>query len=213
MIQYFDDGETACFNGLSFRRDKKTGYYLSSQPIDGKRKRLHVYVWEYYKGAIPKGYQVHHIDFNKANNELDNLALLDAKVHAALHGNAWSDERKNKRREVLQKCAMPKAKEWHGSDEGIEWHKRHYEEIKDKLHIKTEFKCAKCGKMFIASNNGHNRFCSNACKSAYRRESGVDNETRQCECCGKAFITSRFSKAKTCSRRCAVQMRKNKGDS
>lgn len=38
MVQYVDDGDLACFDGLSFRRDKKTGYFLNAKT----HKRLHV---------------------------------------------------------------------------------------------------------------------------------------------------------------------------
>lgn len=44
MVQYFENGDLAFFNGVYFRRDKKTGYFLSSTK---PRKRLHVYVWEF----------------------------------------------------------------------------------------------------------------------------------------------------------------------
>lgn len=35
--------------------------------------------------AIPKGWCVHHIDGNKINNELHNLALLTVSAHTRLH--------------------------------------------------------------------------------------------------------------------------------
>ena len=46
MIEYHDD--IAEIDGISFRKDKKSGYYLSSKAIQGKRKRLHIYIWEKY---------------------------------------------------------------------------------------------------------------------------------------------------------------------
>ena len=54
------------FNGKMFTRDEDTGYYLcSSKSADGSRKRMHVYVWEYYNGFVPSGYHVHHKDEDK----------------------------------------------------------------------------------------------------------------------------------------------------
>ena len=80
MVQYVDDGDLACFDGLSFRRDKRTGYFLNAKT----HKRLHVYVWEYYNGSeVPKGYHVHHKDFNKGNNEIENLVLMSAALEIA----------------------------------------------------------------------------------------------------------------------------------
>ena len=46
MIEYHDD--IAEIDGISFRKDKKSGYYLSSKAIHGKRTRLHIYIWEKY---------------------------------------------------------------------------------------------------------------------------------------------------------------------
>lgn len=48
------------------------------------------------------------------------------------------------------------------------------------------------------------KFCSNNCKSAYRRKSGVDNEERICKICGEIFITNKYSKAKVCSKKCSA---------
>lgn len=208
MIQFYDDGDLACFDGLSFRRDKRTGYFLNAKT----HKRLHVYVWEYYNGVVPKGYHVHHNDFDKNNNEIGNLTLMKAGEHIKLHCNSWSDERLEAQRQMLKEKAVPKASEWHGSILGKEWHKKHYEQTKDKLHAKGMFVCQNCGKEFEAENTGNNKFCSNKCKSAYRRKSGADNEIRICEICGKEFTTNKYSKAKTCSKKCSQKLRWNKKD-
>lgn len=210
MIQYFDDGDLACFDGLSFRKDKRTGYYLNAKT----HKRLHVYVWEYYNGVIPKGYQVHHVDLDKSNNEIENLALLSAKEHAKLHGSFLTDEQKAKMAENLLKNAIPKAAEWHGSEAGKAWHKAHYEQMKDRLHEKKIFTCENCGKQFEAVNNGQNHYCSNNCKSAARRKSGIDNEKRKCVICGNEFEANKYSSKMCCSRSCMYEMkRRNKNAS
>ena len=208
-IQYVDDGDVAIFDNLSFRRDKRTGYFLNAKT----HKRLHVYVWEYFNGSIPNGYHIHHKDFNKNNNELENLTLLTATEHQKLHGKSWSKERYERQAKILKEKAIPKATEWHKSEDGREWHKQHYEKNKNKLHEKMEFICLNCGNTFIAEKKGNNKFCSNNCKSAYRRKSGVDNEKRKCEVCGEEFTANKYSKAKTCSRRCSNKMRWNKENS
>lgn len=52
MVEYQENGDLAIINEYKFRRDKKTGYYLSTRLIGKKRKRLHIYVWELINGAI-----------------------------------------------------------------------------------------------------------------------------------------------------------------
>jgi hypothetical protein len=65
-------------------------------------------------------------------------------------------------------------------------------------------KCKHCGKIFEGEIK--TKFCSNACKSAWRREQGIDNETRICICCSKEFITNKYTKVKTCSKSCSSKI-------
>jgi HNH endonuclease len=46
-------------------------------------------------------------------------------------------------------------------------------------------------------------FCSNACKSAWRRASGLDDEKRICVRCGGTFTVNRYAKQDHCSYQCA----------
>ena len=52
---------------------------------NGKTKMLHVLVWEENFGEIPDGYQVHHKNGNKTDNQISNLMLVDALTHKRLH--------------------------------------------------------------------------------------------------------------------------------
>ncbi len=192
------------YKGLKFTRDEETGYYLNST----NRIRLHRYVWECANGKIPKGYDIHHIDQDKSNNNLENLELMDKARHLSLHGREKGN--KNVKSGWLDKI-RPMTKKWHASEEGRKWHREHFENTKDKLFQEKEFVCEQCGKKYTSINNGSNRFCSNACKSAWRRASGIDDEERECIICGKSFKVNKYSKAKCCSRKCAAQFReKNK---
>lgn len=188
------------FNGLIFTRDEKTGYYLNSTI----RQRLHRYVWEFYNGTIPSGYHIHHKDFNRSNNDISNLQLLPAKEHGRLHAEAnIADEKLHVwKKRNLARNARPKASEWHKSEEGREWHKKHFEQSRSKILIERDFVCEYCEKPF-KSTQTESRFCSNKCKSAFRRKSGIDNETRTCAVCGKPFTINKYAKADTCSRECA----------
>lgn len=200
MIEYVDGGDLAIFNGYSFRRDKKTGYFLSAKLISGKRKRLHVYVWEFHNGEIPNGYHVHHIDGNKNNNEIENLQLLTATEHCKEHWKDCSEEKLEKLRKNLIENAIPKAKEWHKSEEGREWHSEHGK-LAYANRQPTKYNCTFCGKEFETTrrfSEGKTHFCSNNCKSAYRRKMGYDDIKRSCAKCGGTFIVNKYSKRKYC---------------
>ena len=185
------------FNNIKFTRDDKTGYYLNSTI----HKRLHRYVWEYYNGEIPKGYEIHHIDMDRDNNDISNLQLLSRSEHRKIHADLLTDEQREWRRNNMNIVARPKAREWHKSVSGKEWHRQHYEKNKDNLHKKYDLVCIMCGKSFIGEYGG--KFCSNACKSAYRRSCGADLVDAVCIVCGNEFKTNKYRKSKTCSRSCA----------
>jgi hypothetical protein len=53
------------------------------------------------------------------------------------------------------------------------------------------------------SNASTSRFCSNKCKSRWRRRSGLDDVERICEYCGKAFKVNKYKPTKYCSSLCA----------
>lgn len=53
--------------------------------VGGKQRLEHVLVWEQFNGPVPVGFQVHHRDGQKLNNELSNLELVDALTHKRLH--------------------------------------------------------------------------------------------------------------------------------
>jgi hypothetical protein len=210
MVEYDENKKYAYFNNMKFTRDEITGYYLSSKATkNNKRQRLHVYVWEYYKGEVPLGYEVHHKDENKNNNEPDNFEILISIKHRKLHANEikYDDKRLEKMKIILREKAQPKAKEWHASQDGRDWHKRHYYEMKDKLYIKVKTICNVCSKEFLSPGRETDKFCSNKCKSAFRRKSGVDNEERNCVICGKIFTIGKYLKGKTCSIECGRKSR------
>ncbi len=195
-VQYFD--------GKHFTRDDKTGYYLNSTI----RERMHRYVWKFYNGEIPKGYEIHHIDENKSNNNIENLMILSVSEHKTEHmSHSKKLGAKNVESGHLENI-RELTKEWHKSQEGKEWHMKHYERTKDKLHEMAVFNCESCGKDFEAEKTGNNRFCSNKCKSAWRRKSGVDDIEKECPVCGRIFKVNRYSKTRSCSRQCGAILRK-----
>lgn len=186
-------------DGIKFYRTAQ-GYYSSA-----KSKRLHVYIWEKANGAVPDGYDIHHIDHDKDNNSLENLECIPRKKHHADHMRERDIEQM---RENLDKNVRPLASKWHGSEEGRAWHKDLYQRsLADKWGETITRNCDVCGKPYETSvlTRGHSRFCSNNCKSAWRRKQGLDLEERICIICGKPFMTNKYLKAKTCGRECGTE--------
>lgn len=194
-IIYSDNGKRAYFNGMWFTRDDHTGYYLNSTT----RTRLHRAVYEAVHGKIPDGAHIHHKDGNKGNNMPENLALLDGIEHIRLHGEMLTDEQREQRRRQLSDKARPVAAKWHGSKTGIKWHSEHAKKV-NAFGKRTEKVCVHCGRAFCGTVNS--QYCSNACKSAARRASCVDNVPRICAYCGGTFYVNRYAKQECCSKSC-----------
>lgn len=185
------------FKGIKFTRDERTGYYLSTTKVkNGKRQRMHVYVWEYFFGSVPAGCHVHHLDGNRANNIIENLAVLPGIEHVTYHAKKHAQEDPEQIKSSLE-AAKEQAKKWHKSEAGKLWHKAQYEKTKEKLHAKKQYVCQWCGASFESSKSGA-KFCCNNCRSAFRRASGVDNEKRMCVKCGNIFSVNKYIKQDKC---------------
>lgn len=129
-------------------------------------KKLHRAVWESAFGAIPPKCHIHHADNNPENNSLANLECLPAREHLS--------ERGQTNPAGVSDLARERAKEWHKSDAGRLWHKRHAERSKGWLKWKREPKdCPICGNTFdaLVRDSGNSQvYCGNNCKAtAYRR--------------------------------------------
>lgn len=188
------------YYGIKWYPDRK-GYWLGT--VKGKPVRLHRYVWEKYNGKIPKGYHVHHIDHNPDNNDIANLQLLSSQEHLSMHGNDESNIAKARKNVLIY--ANPAAAKWHASSKGHTWHVEHYQKtLADKWNEKITKTCEICGKTFETSilMKDKSRFCSNACKSQYRRNMKFDDVTKNCVICGKPFQTNQYSPGKYCSSDC-----------
>ena len=87
---------------------------------------LHQEIWKDQHGEIPEGSHIHHKDGNPSNNSIDNLECINGRKHVSAHAKAYfaDPERYEHQREHLANI-QELAKEWHGSEEGIEWHRKH----------------------------------------------------------------------------------------
>lgn len=196
--------ESVEFNGITFRRypdAKQRSDRVYFVPGGSYRKRgvgrLHEEVWKSAHGPIPDGCHIHHIDGDPGNNAVSNLECLTPGEHLREH---WTPERAERQREHLD-AIRHLAAEWHGSPEGRAWHSEHA--ARSILSVEpVEHTCEQCGAGYVTRPKSINRFCSNACKSAWRRKSGVDDVDRECVVCEATFRVNKYSHAKTCSRAC-----------
>lgn len=81
----YDDVYTINTDGIVYRngkpmspRDNGIGYQQIGLRLNRKRYNVYIHrlVWKTFKGDIPDGYEINHIDHNKYNNKLDNLELV-----------------------------------------------------------------------------------------------------------------------------------------
>ena len=173
-------------------------YYLCGNYFQKNGIRLHREVWEFHKEEIPEGFHVHHKKEDRSKNQIEDLQLLTESEHLSLH--------MKDRIMIFSPQCREAANKWHGSEAGKKWHDKHYENTKDALHQSFERECTWCGEIFESKRKNVDAFCSNNCKSAYRRASGVDDIEKICEVCSKPFTTSKYSKVRACSRSCGRKL-------
>ena len=157
--------QAVIFNGYKYYK-QKTGYYQIAETYKRKQlgieRRLHRAIWKFYNGDIPKGYQVHHKDENKDNNDISNLELLSASEHAKLHSRRakiWWHTTKGKK---ANKKGVKNARAWHSSDAGYKWHSEHQKEYIKKIVI--EETCKECGCIFTTFNDKRHQIICRKCR-------------------------------------------------
>jgi hypothetical protein len=186
--------KTIIYDSRSFTLGTKKRYYFAT--VLGKTTSLHRYKYEKETGPIPPGWHVHHKDRNCFNNDIDNLEAINPEQHSKLHPPSAENMIK------WQKSGIKSASVWHGSSKGIDWHKSHYEKIKNKIHQRRGRNCDNCGAYIQTTRKAGHCFCGNNCKSAWRRKNKPDMKHFVCPTCGKSFITRKYLPAVYCSKQC-----------
>ena len=173
------------YKGLTYKLNK-SGYYAYGK----KGVRLHRVIWEETHGKIPKGFDIHHKDFNKQNNSIDNLECLSRSDHIRIHA------------QICNKRHL-----WHKSLEG---RKALGEKSKKlwKSRQTKELTCSFCSKSFQAIQADRAKFCSTSCMDKSRYRSRVDFVDRTCVICNASFSCRKKDKTKTCGYKCGDRLRR-----
>lgn len=196
---------------VQFRKKTDDGYWVNTDTknhngrityLHREKLRLHLGLTE----EQMKGYDVHHIDGNKDNNDISNLKLITKEEHREIHNK----RNENSKRHVCRKCGRTY---WSSVSKSVNICDRCDSSlaIGGSSMVTIKKICKYCGAEYETKGMNRNRskFCSNKCKSAYRRASKVDDIEKVCAYCGKKFKTNKYSGAIYCSGHCAVKRHKS----
>ena len=150
------------FQHRKFSRLKNGHYYIATL-----KKSIHVAIWEFYRGDIPEGYVIHHIDFNPANNELNNLQMMERGEHIRLHNFA-----RRKKLFTCTYCGKMFYKYDNRSDKDNNFCSSRCDtrwRIMKKLY-REERTCIICGNKFRAQKSSKTKTCSPHCRGILSAE-------------------------------------------
>lgn len=179
------------FNGITYQVSK-SGHY-------SRGGSLHQDVWRYYRGEIPQGdFQIHHINWNPADNSIENLQCLTRAEHIRIHANApplevapnkvatFTCEHCGK---VFNAIASKKVRRFCSRA-----CQRHAQLNSAKTESKT---CLFCGKTFLGKAGS--KYCSQKCRSDHAK---AKVPIKTCPQCGKQFRKAGCPQAIYCSLKC-----------
>lgn len=164
-------------------------------PIHAQR-----WVWINYNGAIPDNMDIHHIDGDKSNNEIENLELISRSDHLKKHWEEGRFDLEQRRKQLNEarlwlKTPQGKKKQSEKAKEG--WRKR-------KPITKI---CISCNAPFETFQQWA-KSCTDSCYMKYRRKLGLDNVEKNCWICNKVFIIEKHSRTRTCGKECGIKLQK-----
>ena len=201
---FFEPDKYKWFNGVKFSRNQN-GYYAN------KNLLLHRVVYEYHKGSIPEGYEIHHIDLDKTNNDISNLQCLSKEEHAALHS-----QKALKQTFVCKNCGKSFKSIFNGNNCFCSKHCREtwYRSKNTEIRI-----CQNCGKEFEVYERDKTKFCSLSCGSLFHLKNDEYKEEvinklhnrpktkYKCKNCGKEFESLDNGKNSFCTQKCGQEWR------
>lgn len=94
------------YRGKKYALEKDTGYYVCTSVNErGVRERLHVAMWRAEKlggREIPPGYVVHHKDWNKNNNIIENLIMITTEEHNLIHNRGDESKLSDREKKIVE---------------------------------------------------------------------------------------------------------------
>lgn len=141
-------------NGVLYHYHNQKGYYFHSNGIT--TLSLHREIYKDHYGDIPDGMEIHHIDFNPLNNNLENLQLLTKFQHQSLH------MKKRWEKPEWGNCV----KKYNNHEVCVERGKLSAKKrIQKLLQNKKETICEVCGEKTITLTYAVKKYCSDKCKT------------------------------------------------
>ena len=135
--------------------------------------------------------------------------LADCQVQIVAEISATGLESyKTKALKALNK-AQEKAKEWHKSPEGRQWHREHAAKTLWINKEKKILKCENCKNNFEAYRDNVARFCSKNCrqKGCYAKQKTLE---KICLFCNEKFLANKYRNINCCSRLCSNRLKAQK---
>ena len=71
-------------------------FYKNNHGCWGGSIGMHRLVWTYFNGEILDGYEIHHVDGDRENNNISNLVMLTSKEHRKIHSERGQSQKKSK---------------------------------------------------------------------------------------------------------------------
>lgn len=166
-----------------------------------KGRYLHRDVWAWYFGEPPKGYHIHHIDGNPANNNIENLKLLTAYQHRQIHVPKGEQIAKPLRTFVCEVCGKEYQTFATGNNRFCSAECRNKNAYRTQPQV--ERICVVCGKNFTTRRDDNVTTCSRTCANKLRHH-GLKT-TAVCEICGKSFDVETAKSSRFCSPQCKAK--------
>ena len=161
---------------------------------------IYRFIWIYFNGDIPEGYDVHHRDFNHDNNDISNLELLTKDEHKKIHG--WTEKKLSSKNKICACCGI----KFEASNGNRIYCSSKCRRRARRIRQSETKVCIVCGKEFLVDKHDDAKCCSNKCS----RELLKKREEKICPVCGKNFSAAVSRNRKYCSHACATEAMKTR---